>query len=203
MSANPKIRFCIHQPTTREENEEEGEAVVVDEEREGGERLKKRKTFEDETKKMTLDVSDASTSEGFDFSAGLDTVKATEENEDKRISDTELAAIEKEEDAKEKELESEDEMQKERKEKYDVAVALNSEDNTQITSKKKKLPSSEEEEKLVFHDVEKTTIEAEVTKGKQSCGRSRTNPGKEDEAADGFRWRNRRVREKWDASSSE
>ena len=49
---------------------------------------------------MTLDVSDASTSEGFDFSAGLDTVKATEENEDKRISDTELAAIEKEEDAK-------------------------------------------------------------------------------------------------------
>ena len=146
--------------------EEEGEeAVVVDEEKKEEKTEEKEDLREDETKKMTLDVSDASTSEGFDFSAGLDTVKATEENEDKRISDTELAAIEKEEDAKEKELESEDEMQKERKEKYDVAVALNSEDNTQITSKKEETPSSEEEEKLVFHDVEKTTIEAEVTKG--------------------------------------
>ena len=145
--------------------EEEGEeAVVVDEEKKEEKTEEKEDLREDETKKMTLDVSDASTSEGFDFSAGLDTVKATEENEDKRISDTELAAIEKEEDAKEKELESEDEMQKERKEKYDVAVALNSEDNTQITSKKEETPSSEEEEKLVFHDVEKTTIEAEVTK---------------------------------------
>ena len=146
--------------------EEEGEeAVVVDEEKKEEKTEEKEDLREDETKKMTLDVSDASTSEGFDFSAGLDTVKGTEENEDKRISDTELAAIEKEEDAKEKELESEDEMQKERKEKYDVAVALNSEDNTQITSKKEETPSSEEEEKLVFHDVEKTTIEAEVTKG--------------------------------------
>ena len=145
--------------------EEEGEeAVVVDEEKKEEKTEEKEDLREDETKKMTLDVSDASTSEGFDFSAGLDTVKATEENEDKRISDTELAAIEKEEDVKEKELESEDEMQKERKEKYDVAVALNSEDNTQITSKKEETPSSEEEEKLVFHDVEKTTIEAEVTK---------------------------------------
>ena len=145
--------------------EEEGEeAVVVDEEKKEEKTEEKEDLREDETKKMTLDVSDASTSEGFDFSAGLDTVKATEENEDKRISDTELAAIEKEEDAKEKELESEDEMQKERKEKYDVAVALNSEDNTQISSKKEETPSSEEEEKLVFHDVETRTIEAEVTK---------------------------------------
>ena len=144
MSANPKIRFCIHQPTTREERKRKREeAVVVDEEKKEEKTEEKEDLREDETKKMTLDVSDASTSEGFDFSAGLDTVKATEENEDKRISDTELAAIEKEEDAKEKELESEDEMQKERKEKYDVAVALNSEDNTQITSKKEETPSEE------------------------------------------------------------
>ena len=56
----------------------------------------------------------------------------------------------------------------------------------------------------MFHDVEKTTIEAEVTKGENKVvEEAEPIPGKEDEAVDSFRWRNRRVREKWDASSSE
>ena len=160
----PKDKVLYPPPVDVEEGEKEEkveEAGAAADEEKKEEKTDDEELPEDGAKKMMLDVSNASSSEGFDFSAGL---VATEENADNVSSDAELSAIEKEEDVKEKELESEDETQKERKEKYDEsAVVLNSdEDNSSEAS-----PKEEDEEKEKEEDISSSEAEAEPIPAKK------------------------------------
>jgi hypothetical protein len=160
----PKDKVLYPPPVDVEEGENEEkveEAGAAADEEKKEEKTDDEELPEDDAKKMMLDVSNASSSEGFDFTAGL---VATEENADNVSSDAELSAIEKEEDVKEKELESEDETQKERKEEYDESAVVLNEDNSSETSPKEEDEEKEKEEETSSSEAEAEPIPAKKMK---------------------------------------